>query len=134
MNEVDSKPRVLKSEWSERVRCPGAGANVESDIITTMTRNPFYNALAAATYILLVVSFMQYTAGGKPDDSFFVPLAVLSLFTLSAAVMGYIFFYEPFKLYFNGQKEEAVKLFGKTLGVFAFITLALLIMMVIKTK
>ncbi len=99
-----------------------------------MTSHPYSHALAAAAYILLVVSFMRYTAGGKPDDNFFMPLAALSLLTLSAAVMGYLFFYQPLRLYFSDKKEEAAKFFGKTVAAFAVITLALLLLAAIKTK
>lgn len=88
-----------------------------------MTRNPLLNALAAAGYIGLVVAIM-FLSG--PDSNrglaFIVPLAFISLFTLSVAVMGYIFFFKPFKLYFNGQEEEAVKLFIKTVLFFGIIT------------
>lgn len=88
-----------------------------------MTRNPFLNALSAAVYIALVASVMYYfpkLAG--PVESVIVPIAVLSLFVLSASVMGYLFCYEPMKLYFEEKKEESIGLFLKTIGIFAVIT------------
>lgn len=100
----------------------------------TVTKTPLFHALAAAFYILLVVSFMRYTAGGKPDDSFFMPLAVLSLLTLSAVVMGYLFLYYPCRLYFDNQREEAMMFFGKTVGIFGVVTLIFLLLATIKTK
>ena len=53
-------------------------------------------------------------------------MALLSLFVLSAAVMGYIFFYQPTQLYLAGKHKEAVNMFLKTVGFFATITLVFL--------
>ena len=62
-------------------------------------------------------------------NTFIAPIAVISLFTLSAAVMGYLFCYRPTQLYFDGKKKQAVGLFLQTVVVFACftaLTLALL--------
>jgi hypothetical protein len=93
-----------------------------------MTRNPLINALAAALYIIAVASFMYYgprLAG--PVDSVIIPIAMLSLFVLSAAVMGTLFFYQPVLLCLDGKKQEATTLFLKTLGTFALITLLIFV-------
>jgi len=93
-----------------------------------MTKNPVLNALAAASYILVLVSVMTWgssIASDKPD-SFLAPVAMISLFTLSAAVMGYVFCYMPLMLYFDGKKKAAVNLFLQTVGVFAGFTLVAL--------
>lgn len=90
-----------------------------------MSRNPFINALCASGYIVLVASFMQLVSknmGDKPD-TFFAPVAFLSMFVLSASVMAFIFFYQPVTLFIEGKKKEAVNLFAKTLGSFGVITL-----------
>lgn len=94
-----------------------------------MLKNPFLNALAAFGYIILVVSVIYF--GGqfaKPEDSILAPIAVLSLFTLSAAVMAYIFGFEPAQLYFGGKKKQGVKLFLQTMGSFGIITLIVLVL------
>lgn len=81
------------------------------------------NAVAAVAYIGLVASIMQY--GMKhtgPANSIIVPIAVLSLFTLSAAVMGYLLVSQPLRLYLDGEKQGAVTLFLQTVAVFAGIT------------
>jgi heme O synthase-like polyprenyltransferase len=49
-------------------------------------------------------------------------IAVISLFTLSAAVMGYIFCYQPAQLYFDNKKKQAIKLFIQTVIAFAVMT------------
>ncbi|MFA5134530.1 MAG: hypothetical protein WC505_01945 [Patescibacteria group bacterium] len=98
-----------------------------------MTKNPFLNALAAGAYIVLVVGIMTYMGklNGGQDQEFITPLAVLSLFTLSAAVMGYLFLYQPFKLYFNNEKEAAVKLFLKTVAIFGVMTACILVVVAV---
>lgn len=55
-------------------------------------------------------------------QSVLAPIAVVSLFTLSAAVMGYVFLYKSAQLYFDGKKPQAVRLFLQTVAIFAVIT------------
>lgn len=89
-----------------------------------MTKNPLVNALGALGYIALIVSILNLiatTQGDKPDTPF-APVIFLSLLTLSASVMAYIFFYQPLQLLIGGKKKEAVKLFTQTIGLFAVIT------------
>lgn len=91
-----------------------------------MTDNPFVNALAATTYIIVVASAVFYGPHGNDADSgIIVPVAVLSLFVLSAAMMGYFFLYRPLLLLSEGRKQEASKLFLSTVAVFACITVVL---------
>ena len=92
-----------------------------------MTKNPFINALCSLAYIVLVatvMNFVSHTHSNKPD-TIFVPIAILSLFTLSAALMGYFFLYQPVQLYLDGKKKEATSLFVQTLFVFAGITVVI---------
>lgn len=56
------------------------------------------------------------------EDSFLAPVAMISLFTLSAAVMAYLFGYQPFQLYFDNKRKEAVNLFLQTVLIFGLIT------------
>lgn len=93
-----------------------------------MTKNPFLNALAALVYIILVVLGMTAISGVQNDFNMYImPVMVISLFTLSAAVMGYIFCYQPLRLYLDGKKEQAVKLFLQTVGIFACILLVMIV-------
>lgn len=90
-----------------------------------MTKNPFLNALLAAVYIILILLTMQGLTSIKAIQStILIPLAVLGLFVLSTAVMGFLFVYEPFQLYFAGLKKEALLFFAKTLSTFAIIVFA----------
>lgn len=96
-----------------------------------MTKNPVFNAIGASMYITLVVSVMNYasrTLRNKPD-TFFAPVVLLSLLTLSVSVMAYLFFYQPLQLFISGKKKEAVNLFVQTVGIFGAITVTELILL-----
>lgn len=96
-----------------------------------MTKNPILNAFGASGYILLVVCIMTYvsqTFRNKPD-TFLAPVLMLSLLTLSVAVMAYMFFYQPLMLYIDGKKKLAVQLFLHTVGIFAGLTAIVLAVM-----
>ena len=94
-----------------------------------MTPNPFYNALFAISYIVTLVSVAILTPKllGGPEESIIYPMIGLSIFVLSAAVMAYLFFYQPVVMLIEGKRDEAVKLFLKTVGIFACATLVLLV-------
>lgn len=91
------------------------------------------NAVLAAAYISAVASLMFYGQrfAGEGPDSVIIPIAMISLFTLSAAVMGYLFFYQPAEHYFSGDKKGAFKLFVQTVGFFAIITVIIFAVMLI---
>ena len=93
-----------------------------------MTKNPIINSLLATGYISLVAFVMDYVSSQpqKGPESFLAPVAFISMFTLSAAMMGLIFGYMPFKLYFDGKKKEAISLLFKTIVTFGITTLILL--------
>jgi len=81
------------------------------------------NALTAVLYIFIIAFVIFYgTKNMRPANSFFAPVAMISLFTLSAAMMGYFFLYQPAQLYFDGKKKIAVNLFIQTLISFGVIT------------
>jgi len=96
-----------------------------------MSKNPIINALSASAYIILVVSVMTFVTQPLRDkpDTFFAPITMLFVLTLSVAVMAYIFFYQPLLLFIEGKKKEAVNLFVKTVGIFAAITFVVLILL-----
>ena len=100
---------------------------------TEMTKNPFINALSATLYITAVASFMFY--GSKsfpPKDTILTPIAMISLFTLSAAVMGSLFIYQPLILFLDGHKKKSVDFFLQTLAVFALITTLIFVLLFLR--
>lgn len=89
-----------------------------------MTHNPLYNALLAIGYIALVVSvlFFGSAIAGEPDN-ILMPMGMLAVFVLSAAMMAFIFFYRPVIMLLDGKRDEAVKLFLTTVAYFAGFTI-----------
>src|SRR3989344_4928893 len=100
-----------------------------------MTTNPFYNALFAISYIMVLVTAIFHGSNILKDvveESIFLPMGVLATLVLSVALMGYLFFYQPVILLLEGQREKAVKLFLHTIAIFAVATaLVLLIALVV---
>jgi uncharacterized membrane protein len=88
-----------------------------------MTKKPLINAVSAVLYIVFVSFVMNsMMRTQKGPDTIAAPILVLSMFTLSAAVMGFLFLSQPLQLYLDGKKKNAVNLFVQTLGVFATAT------------
>lgn len=94
-----------------------------------MTTNPFYNALFAIAYIIVLVTVMFVGPSflSAPDQSIFYPILALALLVLSVALMAYLFFYQPLILIIDGKRDEAVRLFLQTVGIFAAAIVALLL-------
>jgi membrane protease YdiL (CAAX protease family) len=84
-------------------------------------KTPLLNALSASIYIGVVVGVISFltSIGHEKPDNILIPMFMLSLLVLSVAVMGFLFFYKPFELYFDNKRKEAVLFFWKTVGIFA---------------
>ena len=95
-----------------------------------MTNNPLLNALLASAYIALVASIL-YSGRAilPPEDGILVPITILSLFVLSAAIMGFLFLFQSAQLFLDGERKTAVQLFLQTVGYFAGITLLFLVIL-----
>lgn len=84
-------------------------------------KKPFLRALAAAVYIVVIV-FVVYIMDSilkSQNGTIIIPMTLLSLFVLSAAVMGFLFLSEPLFLLVENRKREAVIFFAKVVGFFA---------------
>jgi hypothetical protein len=93
-----------------------------------MVKNPILNAVFAALYITVIACIMFFgLRNAPPKDTLLAPMVAISIFTLSAAVMGYLFCYEPARMYLEGQKKESLQFFLKTVASFAVITALFLI-------
>lgn len=96
-----------------------------------MTKNPILNAFAALGYII-VVAFVMIRITEQtdlPQKTIFIPIFALSMLTLSASVMGYVFLSQPLQMYLDGKKKQAVQLFIQTVGSFAGIVGLLIFIM-----
>src|SRR3989344_9537514 len=99
-----------------------------------MSKNPFINAFVAAVYISFIVTAIFNSPNYITDNELgmMAPILFLSLFVISAAIMGYLFVYPSVHLLIEGKHAEATKLFLTTLfsfaGIIAVILLAWLLL------
>ncbi|KND52078.1 MAG: hypothetical protein AB202_04065 [Parcubacteria bacterium C7867-007] len=99
-----------------------------------MKWSPLINAGAAAAYIALVVLFMNFIQSLRHDtpDTLFDGMGVISLLVFSAAVMAFLFFYQPVVLLVENKKAEALSFFLKTLGMFGLILVVVLALAILQ--
>lgn len=77
----------------------------------------FLFSLGVVAYVFLVVLVMNNgNSLFGTMDNFWGPLAMLLLFTVSAAITGSLVFGRPIYLFLNGMKKEAVTLALYTIG------------------
>ncbi len=95
----------------------------------SMKWNPLLSALAAIAYIGAVVLFMRFIESVRHDtpDTLIDGMGFISLFVFSAAVMAFLFFYEPLQKLIENKKTEALSYFFKTLGIFGVVMVAILV-------
>jgi hypothetical protein len=97
-----------------------------------MPPKPLYHALAAISYIVLLVSTAVVAPDlfNMPDESMFYPMLALSTLVLSVSVMAFLFFYQPIVYLLDGQREKAVRFFLHTVGMFACMVVTLFLISV----
>lgn len=85
----------------------------------------FISALASFIYIILVALVIKNAEKIFGEmNNLIGPTAFLTLFTLSAAVVGGLILGKPLMFYLDGKKKEAVKLFSAIVGwLFIFLVL-----------
>lgn len=89
-------------------------------------KKPFLYALGAALYIIVIVFVVNIVTSAlkSQNGTIIIPMTMLSLFVLSAAIMGFLFLSEPLYLLMENRKREAVVFFAKIVGFFAcFVTI-----------
>jgi|SRR3989338_1577909 len=92
-------------------------------------KKPFLYALGVAVYIIAVVLIISTFRFILPNENIFIPMLMLSLFVLSAAIMGFLFLSEPLQLLLENKKREAVIFFTKVVGIFACFTIILFVVL-----
>jgi len=90
--------------------------------------SPYLSAVFAAAYIGAVATLMRWISSFRHDtpDTIVDSAAFLSLLVFSAAVMAFLFFYQPVVLLVEGKKEEALSYLISMLGTFGIVTLVAL--------
>ena len=71
-------------------------------------KKPFLYASGAALYIIIIVFVVQTVSSALQSENgtLVIPMTMLSLFVLSAAVMGFLFLSEPLYLLVENRKRE----------------------------
>lgn len=93
----------------------------------------FLQALGITLYCSLIGSFMLYMESKGGPDSDFAPIAFLLLFSVSVLTCALTVFYNPFILFFDGKKKEAINLIlYTTCWLFSFLLIFLSIIVFIK--
>ena len=122
------KPAVAGTSFVVRV-AQSVGKDIKNDVwyTTDMIKNPYLNAFMALGYIALIILVIHNTSAiaANTPDTILAPVTMLSLFVLSAAIMGILFVYEPLRLFLENQKREALSFLLKTVGTFACFVLLL---------
>jgi len=92
-----------------------------------LSSKAFVSAAGTALYVFLFAWFMNNAEkwfGGQPDGWLGFAL-FLMLFIISACITGSLVLLRPVLLFMEGQKKEALRLFGYTLGFLAAIALVI---------
>ena len=85
-------------------------------------------ALGYIALIILIINKTSSIAVNTPD-TLLAPVTMLSLFVLSAAIMGILFVYEPLRLFLENQKQQALSFLIKTVGTFACFVVILAVLL-----
>ncbi len=95
-----------------------------------MKKTSLYHAILAAGYISILVSLMTLASNTLQikEDNIFMPITMITLVTLSVAVMSYLFFYRPIVLLIENKRAEAVQTFLGTIAIFAGIAVSFLML------
>ena len=98
-------------------------------------KQSFLFALGEGIYISSV-AILLFTVGkyfgDKPDPAIIAPIAFLLLFVISAAISGALILGKPIILYLDGQKKDALQLFGLT--VFWLIIFLIVAFIIVATR
>jgi len=94
-------------------------------MMNNILRNAVLNALGTAGYVVLIATFLSNASkffGPDEPKTVLIPIAMLLLLIISAAITGFLVFGRPVLWYLDGKKKEALSLLGYTLGVLFVIT------------
>ena len=87
-----------------------------------INKTAFLNAFLLVVYVAGVSVLMENGGVIFGEKPILGPVGILLLFTLSAIVVGTLVLGKPLTLYLDGQKKDAVALFGRILTWLAAFT------------
>ncbi len=91
------------------------------------------DSFGTALYIIFISTFMFYASEGffGKTETIFIPIVMLMLLVLSAAITGSLILGKPILLYIDGKKREALTLLFYTLGVFLILTIIMIFILIL---
>lgn len=103
---------------------------------TKLLKRAALSALGVIVYIAIfafVISHAQQWFGNTPD-SWVNPVLFLTTFIVSACITGSLVLLKPLLLYLDGQKKDAVQLFGLTVACLALFALLLGVYVIMQSR
>jgi hypothetical protein len=100
-------------------------------------KHAILNALGTVLYIAAIVSLVFYApkiVGSNGPDTVLIPIGMLCLLVLSAALTGFLVFGRPVLWYLDGKKKEALSLLAWTLGVLLAITIIVFLVVLLMIR
>lgn len=104
-------------------------STVNKKLSDPLVKRGFLQALGVTLYCSSIGLFFWTADKLFPKDpNFFAPVAFLLLFSFSALVCALIVFYEPYKLFFDNKKKQAIDLVLFTTGwLFVFFVIVFIV-------
>lgn len=99
--------------------------SIKDNFMKKLLQYSFVHAFGVFAYIFLIAWTMTNLSRWIPGpDTFLAPVAMLSLFVVSAAITGALVLGKPILMYINGEKSGAIKLFLLTVAwLFVFVVI-----------
>jgi hypothetical protein len=96
-------------------------------------KSALINSLLASLYVTVVATLMYFMGQNHigNNNTILVPIVMILLFLLSAAITSWLIFGKPAQLFLEGKKKEAISMVGYTIGFLAAITFIDLILLII---
>jgi len=92
-----------------------------------------FDSLATTAYIVAISTFMFWAGETKlgANNTFLIPIVMLLLFVVSAAITGFLVFGQPVIMYYEGKKKDALQLLTYTLAILSGVTIFSIILLII---
>ena len=93
--------------------------------MNNILKNALGNAVGVAVYVIVIATFLSNASnifGPDEPKTALVPIVMLLLLILSAAITGFLVFGRPVLWYLDGRKKEALSLLAYTLVALFIIT------------
>ena len=100
-----------------------------------LNKTGFFQALGVVAYCGVIATIMANgnKIFGNIDNSYFGPLAFLTMFATSALICGLTVFYKPYLLFFGGKKKEAIDtVFSTAVSLLGFLILFFILLFLTK--